>query len=188
VATRSAEPKPKKIEKELPALGRGGPEHQYLQELVKRWAESKGYRVTVEKPILDGAGSVDVVIETNGWSLACEISVTTTTEQEVGNVEKCLAAGFNQVVLVSRKKQRLARVRTALGKRLEGEKEERVLFLTPEELLSYLENRPVTTEKEKTVGGYRVNVRYKQEGEDAAKKREAVAKVVARSVGRVRKK
>jgi hypothetical protein len=187
VATRPASKAPK-VEKELPALGRGGPEHQYLQELVKRWAESKGYRVTVEKPILDGAGSVDVAIETKEWSLACEISVTTTTEQEVGNVEKCLAAGFNQVVLVSRKKQRLARVRTALKKRLEGEKEERVLFLTPEELLSYLENRPATTEKEKTVGGYRVNVRYKQEGEGAAKKREAVAKVVARSVGRVRGK
>jgi len=186
---KAPRPALKETVERVPApLGRGGPEHQYLQELVKRFAESMGFRVVVEKPILDGAGSVDVAIEREGWSLACEISVTTTTEQEVGNVEKCLAAGFDQVVLVSRKKQQLGRVRAALGKRLTGETAERVIFLTPEELLSYLENRPRSASEEKMVGGYRVNVRYKQEGEGAAKKREAVAKVVARSVGRVKGK
>ncbi|HSN88427.1 MAG TPA: type IV secretion system DNA-binding domain-containing protein, partial [Thermoanaerobaculia bacterium] len=53
-------PPPKKAPRppEPPApLGRGGPEHQYLQDLVKRWAESHGYRVVIEEPTPNGKGS-----------------------------------------------------------------------------------------------------------------------------------
>jgi hypothetical protein len=49
--------------------------------------------VVVEEPTPDGKGSVDVALERAGWRLACEISVTSTVEQEVGNIEKCLTAG-----------------------------------------------------------------------------------------------
>ena len=43
--------------------GRGGAQHKYLQNLIKKWAESKGFRVTVEKTVLDGLGQVDVALE-----------------------------------------------------------------------------------------------------------------------------
>src|SRR5262249_6003921 len=78
VASPSPPPaRERRVAPEVPApLGRGGPEHQYLQELVKRWAEAKGYRATVEEPLPSG-GRVDVALRREGHSLACEISVTT---------------------------------------------------------------------------------------------------------------
>jgi len=40
-------------------------------------------------------------------AIACEISVTTNAEHELANVQKCLAAGFADVVLISSEKKRL---------------------------------------------------------------------------------
>jgi hypothetical protein len=45
-------------------------------------------------------GSVDVALEKGGRRIACEVSVTTDAEHELGNVQKCLAAGFETVILV----------------------------------------------------------------------------------------
>jgi hypothetical protein len=170
-------------------LGRGGPEHQYLQELVKRFGEAKGFRVTVEQPVLDGQGSVDVVLEREGWRLACEISVTSTVEQEVGNVEKCLAAGFDVVVAISTNKRRLGKLGKALEARLDTAALTRVLRLSPEEFAEYLESLPAPAEKVETVGGYQVKVSYRpalsQEGQARTK---AVAGVIARSLRRMQGK
>ncbi len=58
----------------VPTPGRGGEHHKYLQQLIKRWAEGRGYSVSIEKPILDGLGSVDVALEKGSRSIACEIS------------------------------------------------------------------------------------------------------------------
>src|SRR5262249_3120389 len=84
--------------------GRGGEHHKYLQQLIKRWAEARGYTVIIEKSILDGLGSVDVALEKGSLSIACEVSVTTDPDHEIGNVQKCLAAGFETVILVSSEK------------------------------------------------------------------------------------
>src|SRR4051794_35662312 len=93
-------PPPKRAPREdvpVPPLGRGGPEYQYLQDLVARWAESHGYRAVVEEEIPGGRGKVDVALRTDDFSIACEILVTSTVAQEVRNVEKCLEAGFHEV-------------------------------------------------------------------------------------------
>src|ERR1035437_885308 len=39
-----------------PLPGRGGPQHKYLQSLVKRFAEDRGFKATIEKMVLDGHG------------------------------------------------------------------------------------------------------------------------------------
>jgi hypothetical protein len=185
-------PRPEPVRREAQAspvppapLGRGGPEHIYLQELVKRWAEAKGYRVVIEQPILDGRGSVDVALERDGWRLACEISVTTSVQHEVGNVEKCLAAGFDQVVFLSLKSEQLKKVRLALEKRVSAGDLARVLFLAPEEFSTFLDGRPVASTAS-VVGGYKVKVRYgSAEGASASARSKAVAGVVARSLKRM---
>jgi hypothetical protein len=162
-------------------LGRGGPEHKYLQELVRRSAEARGYRAMVEKD-LDGQGSVDVAIQGEDWSLGCEISVSSTPEQEAGNVEKCLAAGFSQVVVLSLKKAHLGEIEGAVKKRLAADDVSRVLFMTPEELLTFLDGRPMVA-REETVGGYRVKVNYRAAPEE--ERRKAVAGVIGRSLRRL---
>jgi len=55
----------------------GGAQHKYLQNLIKKIAQERGYKSTVEQQVLSGAGSVDIGIDGYGESLAIEISVTT---------------------------------------------------------------------------------------------------------------
>src|SRR5262249_37324721 len=153
---RPALPPPPKREvppPEPPPLGRGGPEHQYLQELVKRWGESHGYRATVEES-LPGGGRADVALRTDDFSLACEISVTSKVEAEVGNALKCLEAGFQEVAVLALKRPRLKKIEAALKAKLPEADLARVHFLSPEELFAMLSLRPKVTET--VVGGYKV--------------------------------
>ena len=139
-------PRPSTLSAEAPSSGRGGQQHRYLQKVIKRWAEGRGYEVKIEKKILDGLGSVDVALETSQFSVACEISVTSTTEQEVKNIQKCLAAGFDHAVLISSDKQVLSRAREAVAIALNKEQFKQVGFFVPEELFSFL----MTLEAKKT--------------------------------------
>ncbi len=165
-------------------MGRGGPEHQYLQDLVKRWAESNGYRAVVEEEILGGKGSVDVALRTDEFSIACEISVTSTVGQEVGNVLKCLEAGFHEVAVLALKRPRLAKIEAALKAKLPAADLARVHYLTPEELFTMLSMRPVT--RETVVGGYKVRVRHEAvDPEEAAARYKALTEVIAKSVRRM---
>ena len=117
--------------------GRGGERHKYLQALIKRWAEGRGYRVTLEKPILDGTGLVDVVLERPGRGpIACEISVTTSPDHELRHAEKCLAAGFPDVFLVAPDKETLDAVRTKARAVLSPAQMKQVRFVLPEEVFA----------------------------------------------------
>jgi hypothetical protein len=162
--------------------GKGGPEHTYLQELIKRWAEERGFRTAVEEQIPGGTASVDIALYRGDLSIACEITVTTPLEYEVGNVEKCLAAGFSEVVVVSLKKRRLEKLDGLLAGALGPEQRQRVHLLTPEGLLAWLAGQP-TREEGGTVGGYKVKVRY-QTPPDATSQR--IAEIVARSMSRMK--
>jgi predicted DNA-binding transcriptional regulator AlpA len=124
-----------------PTPGRGGEHHKYLQQLIKRWAEARGYTVAIEKPILDGLGSVDVALEKGSRAIACEVSVTTDAQHEIGNVQKCLAAGFQDVILISSEKKLLTSARHALVAALSTAQYRQVKFLTPEETFSFLDGQ-----------------------------------------------
>ena len=123
-----------------PLPGRGGDHHKYLQQLVKRWAEGRGYAVTLEKPILDGLGLVDVALEKQGRLIACEISVTTDAEHEAANIQKCLAAGFAEIVVLSSDKKVLTAVRRELAGKLTAAHLRRIKFLTPEEAFAFIDS------------------------------------------------
>lgn len=162
-------------------LGRGGPQHKYLQELVKRFAEAQGYRATIEKPTANG-GSVDVALERGDGSIAVEISVTSKADYESGNVAKCLAAGYARVVVLAAERRRLDAIAKVVSSALLDSKRARVDFLLPEEFLTYLSRVPAPTSEEQ-IGGYQVKVSYKRPTDADAKARQrAVAEVVARSV------
>lgn len=170
--------------------GHGGAQHKYLQQLVKKFAEDKGWRVTVEKPILKGLGSVDVALEREGVSLACEISVTSTPEQELKNIEKCLAAGFDEVVLVVTERKMRAKLEDSLTRNLAQGDRDRVKVALPEELLARLEERAAEAAgKEETVKGYKVKVRYRALGETEHKERaQAITRTIGEALRRLRGK
>ena len=169
-------------------LGRGGPQHKYLQELIKRWAESKGYRATIEKQILDGLGSVDVALEKNSHSIACEISVASTPEQELGNIRKCLAAGFAFIAVVSSERKTLNKAKEFVLPTLSEDEATRVQFLTPEELFEFIETLEATAAgKEETVRGYKVKVQYQPLGEaEKSSRKQAVSQVILGAIKRLK--
>lgn len=115
--------------------GRGGPQHKYLQSLVRKLAEDRGFVATIEKRVLDGHGHVDVLLEREGLTVACEISITTGGAHEADNLSKCLAAGFDHVALICSDERQLSHVRTLLGRGVRGD----VRFLTPEGLIQFLD-------------------------------------------------
>ena len=174
-------PKPRPREEKEPTPGRGGAEHKYLQELVRSWGQERGFLATVEKAVLEGAGSVDVALERQGYRLAVEIAMTTSPEHETANVRKCLDAGFDEVAVVSLKRRALSRVEEAL-RELAEEERSRVFLLSPEELLTHIDSRRVP--EEKTVAGYRVKVRHVP-GKDPEQARREVARVIAKSLERL---
>jgi hypothetical protein len=161
--------------------GKGGPEHTYLQELVKRWAEERGFRAMVEEEIAGSRESVDVALYRGETRIACEVTVTTPLEYEVGNVQKCLAAGFKEVAVISLKKARLAKLDKLLSGALSPEEYRRVHLFTPEELLAFLAGQPADV-TEGTVAGYKVKVRH--QAPDSARSRR-VTEILAKSMSRL---
>ncbi len=121
-----------------PTLGRGGASHKDLQMLIKTTAESIGFRATLEFQTPDGNGSVDVFLERTGLQIACEISVTTRVEHEVGNILKCLAAGYLEIALISSETKRLEEIAEALKLRVSETELDHVRFYSSEDFFAYL--------------------------------------------------
>jgi len=65
-------------------------------------------------------------------SIACEVSVTTDAEHEVGNVQKCLSAGFDEAILIFSEKKTLTSVRRALVAALNTVQYRQLKFFSPE--------------------------------------------------------
>jgi len=169
---------------EAPApLGRGGRQHKYLQHLVKQLAEERGFRAVIEEPILDGAGKIDVALVRGEERIACEISVSTSRDQELGNVEKCLSAGYERVIVLAPNERHLATLSRFIGAHLDDADRDRVAFMLPEALPDMLASAQAPPASETVVRGYRVKVTHQAAaaGETQAR-RDAIAKVLARSL------
>lgn len=169
---------------DVPTLGRGGREHKYLQHLIKRLGEERGFRSVIEETV--GGGRIDVALRRDDVSVACEISITTGIDQELGNVRKCLRAGFARVWLVVPDKKRREKAGTALET---ADGMGAVTCLSPDDLVAAFEAlTPWPTTTERTVGGYTVKVtRRALSYDDMEKRRSAIAEVIARSVLKSRK-
>lgn len=168
--------------------GRGGSQHKYLQELIARWAEQRGLKASIEQSILDGLGSVDVAIQKGELKIGCEITVTTSPSHELGNVQKCLAAGFDAVAVVSANKKTLEKARAFVTSTLDQPLIPRVHFFSPEELFGYLEALgSATDEVHETSQGYRVRVKYQAAPDAAAQaKRAAIGNILLKSLRRMK--
>jgi hypothetical protein len=147
-------------------------------------AEEIGFKAVIEEATPEG-GKVDVGLKRDSLKIACEISITSTNEQELSNIEKCLRAGYEKVILCSPERKTLEKVKSLFSQRFgEGEKE-KVLFFLPEELFSYLQT--LSMAKEERVKGYKVKVEYQPVEEEEEKlKREAIAQVVLQALQRLK--
>lgn len=120
--------------------GRGGPQHKYLQDLLRKLAEDRGFDVKTEVTVLDGHGHVDAVVSGYGHRVAFEISVSARLDHEIGNITKCLSAGFELAALVCEDRRLLDSAKPELAN-AEG----RVRFLTPNELPRFFDELATRT-------------------------------------------
>jgi hypothetical protein len=114
-------------------------EHQYLQRLVKRIAEKYDFIATVEKEVLGGAGRVDVALENGAVKVACEVAVTNTVDYEVQSIQKCISAGYDEVIVLSINEPHLRQIETAAKTTISPGQIENVTFLKPDNFHLYLE-------------------------------------------------
>ena len=83
---------------ETPELKTGKAES--IKNALVQTAGSWGFGHKTEFEILGRTARVDIVLTLGERSLACEISATTTPEQEAAHLVNCLAAGFTEIVCV----------------------------------------------------------------------------------------
>ena len=179
VATKGPPAACPKIPAESMTLGRGGAEHKYLQHLIKRLGEEREFRAIIEEQIGEGK-SVDVVLRRDSVALAFEISVTTETEHELGNLKKCAGLGYAQLFFVSTSKRK----RDQIARRLKADGgTTTVTVLSPEDIVPALDALEIPGGTESTVRGYKVKInRQSLSYEDVVSRRSAVAKIVAQSI------
>lgn len=168
--------------------GRGGAQHKYLQSLIKRSAEDRGFRASIEQPVLDGHGHVDVLLERNGMRVACEISITTSASHEFDNLSKCLASGFDYVILLSPEKRTLAAVEKDFLPELPEEQRARLRLLQPERLIAFLDQiQAQVSATESTVRGYKVSVNYgAADSRERDSRQRLIADVISKSLRRTK--
>ncbi len=168
--------------------GGGGKQHKYLAHLVKQLAEERGFKASIEEPILDGAGRVDVHLSRGTRKIAVEISVTTGRDWELQNVEKCLSAGYEEVLVVSTNERHLKSLARFIPANLDEEVRDKVRYLSAEDFVEYLDQvaSEVPGATENVVRGYKVKVTHQAlSPSDIAERRSAVAQVIARSLARI---
>ncbi len=163
--------------------GRGGRQHKYLQGLIKGLGEERGFLASTEATILDGAGRVDVSLRRDDMRVACQISITTTKDWELGSIEKCFAAGYTVIALICGSDRHL----TTLSKFIEANLDEayrgKVRYVAPEAIPEFLDGLGKPSHTEQVIRGYKVRtVKPGSDSSDGAARRRAITEVIARSI------
>jgi hypothetical protein len=150
------------VEKKTPSapadLGKGGEQHKAMQRRIKEAAEALGFRSVIEQQIAGSQESVDLLLERGDQKIACEISVTTTIDHEVGNIRKCLKAGLPQVAIICVSEDRLQKIAAAASGCLGAEAAAKVAYYQPDQFIAHLKTLPVPVPKDSvtTSHGYKV--------------------------------
>ncbi len=199
VAKQTAQPPPSHeepvpVERKRPASfvttsgEKGETQHRYLQSLLKKMAESKGYKATLEALTADGKGRVDVLLEKGDESIACEISVSTDETHELDNIKKCLSSGYGEVVVCTDERRKLEKIKKLVSDSVEAQDLPKVLFFAPEELMSYLAAKGAKEVfEEKKIKGYNVKVKHPGGApSDTSDKSRTIADVILKSIKRVK--
>lgn len=189
ISVKETKPVMAKKEPEQPKEEQNISTHKYLQTLVKKMAEARGYTAILEMQLPDGSGQVDVLLSKENKTIAVEICVTTDADWEMHNIQKCINANYDIVISLCGDIKQLEKIRKKCIEGIPDFEKQQVQFFTPDALFSYL-NDTVKDElpQEQVIKGYRVNVTYDSvTKEEMDRKRATVAKVVMDSL-RKRKK
>jgi hypothetical protein len=157
-----------------PDLGRGGAQHKAIQQRIKQAAEKLGFRSIIEKQIPEG--SVDLLLERPGQTFACEISITTTIDHEVGNVAKCLRVGFPTVAVICVDAERLRKIEAAVTSSIGPDVATRLIYSEPDQFIARLQALPPQVPKApETRRGYKIKHTVRNLSPEEQRQREDTA-------------
>lgn len=128
-------------------------EHSSIKREITKQAEALGYVVADEEIVPGSLGRADLVLRRGKRVIACEVSVTTNAEDEIGNLTKCVAGGYPQVVLVASSARKLVNIEQKFRKAVASDNLTNVSFYQPAEFLAQLrawaatDPRDMATEK-----------------------------------------
>ena len=122
-------------------MGRGRVIHQGIQKRIKEAADKLGFRSIIEKEVLEGRG-IDLLLERGDQIIACEVAVTTSRDHEVGNISKCLKAGYARIAVIGLESTRLDKIAAAVSASLGAEAASRVEYFLPDAFIAFLQNLP----------------------------------------------
>jgi hypothetical protein len=121
-------------------LGRGNAQHKAIQERLQAEAYKLGFRAEIEKQLSKGSNqAADLILKRDDLAIAVEITVTTSTSHEFENVQKCLAAGYARVAVISTSRKRLEEIAAAVQGGLGSTAAAKISFHTPDEFIAELQ-------------------------------------------------
>ena len=126
-----------------------------------------------------------MALERGEQSVACEVSVSSTPTYEVANIQKCLAAGFDNVVSIVLDRRTMARIKVAIEAQIQADDATRVEILTPEALFEFLEQLGTAVPQTTKVRGYNVRVKHRPVS-DASVRSRTITQTIAGALKRMR--
>jgi hypothetical protein len=173
-------PKDESKTKELLVRRKEVTEHKYLQTLIKKVAQERGYVAHTEKQLSKSRERVDISIEGHNKSIACEIGVNTQADWEIHNIKKCLGFGYDFVIAISPNKKLLQSLKAKLDGHLKINEQNKVLFLAPIEFVAWLDQNVIKANSmERTIKGYRVKAEYNTNTDTTlSAKQELIEKII----------
>ncbi len=151
---------------EMPAQahpsGKGGPRHVEIQQQLKRAGEAHGFRSIIEYPVGASGESIDLVFVKDALKIACEISVTTSPQDELRNAKKCLRQGFSTIVMASAESSAVESLRTVIERELSPIDSAKLKFMHAEDVAAFLAEAASTnpTTGENRVHGFKIRRTY----------------------------
>ena len=118
--------------------GKGGHQHRIRQERIKTAGEAKGFRSIIERSTGTGRESIDIVLLGQDLKIACEVSVLTTIDHEIGNARKCLSSGFENIFLITADDCRRTKMAAEVDAYLALGDRGKVRYFSPDEFFAYL--------------------------------------------------
>jgi len=134
-------------------------EHRYLQTFIKKIAEQRGFKASIEEIVENGR--IDVALVKDSIKIACEIAVSNSVEYEVKNINKCLNAGYSLVCVISKDEKHLENIKERMNNEIRDQN--KIHFFTPNQMTEFLD--PLSEnegEEVKRIRGYRVKVNYRE--------------------------
>ena len=155
--------------------GRGSPAHRAEQERIRVLGAELGYLAKVEEPLRDGLGAVDISLANDKTRIGVEVSITTPPEHEVGNILKCLSAGFDYVIATAPDRDRLKAIERSAWSEVTAADSPKVLFLMPEDIEGFLRSQRDEPDESKIMGYTVISKIVPTSSEAKRRKRERLA-------------